>query len=479
MSIAQKAIKGSVLIALGETTGQVCSLIRNVLLARVLTKEDFGIAALLGMTVTMFELGGRLSIEHCVVQSPQGDDSRFLGAAHFLQASLGAFSGLLILVFAPAAAALFKVPDAVWALQLLSVLPVLKGLTHFGVFQMTRTLNFRPFVLIDAIPQLVITALAVPLVYFWKSYAVLVWLLIIKQLAATAGSFVLARSAYRWAFDRAAMVTILRFGWPMLFNGVLLFAIMQGDRFAIGVGYSATELGPYAIAGSISLLPAAMLLKLSGNILLPVMSAIQNDQKTFVVRVRETAEVLSLFSGAYALLMILAGESLVGLIFGPHYADVGSLVLWLALAQAIRLLRNTSTIAAMARGDTQNLLFSNLLRLIGVGLAFPLAAMGASLSAIAACGAIGEAIALVGSFIRLSRKHQIPVSVCLAPFGLATAFILISALLSIMPAVQHHAWLSLPLALAVGAFFLVLHFFRFASTKRLLSQTLPAYLHAR
>lgn len=468
MTLAKKIFKGSIIITSGEVIAQVCSLLRNVILARVLTKADFGVAAILGMTISIFEIGGRLSIEYCLIQSKDGDQPKFMAVAHFIQAALGLISSLLIFVTAHPMAAYFKVPEAAWALQLLAVIPLLRSLGHLDLYRMTRELRFGPGVLSDIVPQLVITIAVWPLTLIWKSYVVLVWLLLVKQLASTVSSHFMAKRPYEWAYDREICLSILKFGWPMLINGLLLFGIMQGDRFAIGIKYTVTELGVYAVAGSLTLVPAATLLRLSGSILLPLLSSARDDAVQFVRTQATTAQILGLFASAYAVFMILAGGPLVRLIFGDKYSDAAALTAWLGFSQALRLLRNVPTIAAMAKGDTKNLMYSNLCRLTGLALAFPLAMAGVSLVTIASCSAVGELVAIIGSFWRFSRMHHIPANTVLPSFLLAAVFIGLSAGLFMLGLPNMTMWIPLlTTTLLVGAI-AVAYLALFGESRRLL-----------
>jgi hypothetical protein len=111
-----KIFRGSVLLTGGEAITQACSLIRNMILARILTKADYGTAALLGMTVSIFEIGGRLSIEQLLVQSKHRREPRVMAVAHFVQSMLGLVSAALVFVTAGPMAVFFGVPDAAWAL---------------------------------------------------------------------------------------------------------------------------------------------------------------------------------------------------------------------------------------------------------------------------------------------------------------------------------------------------------------------------
>jgi O-antigen/teichoic acid export membrane protein len=474
VSVAKKAFKGSMTITLGEVINQGCSMLRNVVLARVLTKADFGTAALLGMSISVFEIGGRLSIEYCLVQSKEGDEPRFMYVAHFIQAMLGLLSGTLIFLTARPMAVFFGIPSAAWALQVLAVIPVLRSLNHLDIFRMNRHLRYGPGVLIDMVPQIVTTLAVWPLSRIWNSYVVLVWLFLAKQTASTLASHFVAERPYRWAYDQRIVNTILTFGWPMLINGFLFFGIMQGDRFAVGIKYSVSELGVYAIAGSLSLIPSATLLRLSGNILLPLMSAAQGNAAQFIRRLRTTSEIVALFSGVYAVVMILGGGPLVTLIFSAKYSESGALTAWLGTAQALRLLRNIPTIAAMAKGDSKNLMYSNLLRISGLALSFPLAMAGASLATIAACSTVGEAVALTGSFWRFARNHRVPIGTYLPAISLAAVFIALSALLTWLGMQKLHPIIPLGTVVVLVAAFATLHLVLFRESRQLLlSKILP------
>ena len=119
-------------------------------------------------------------------------------------------------------------PEAAWALQVLSVLPVLRSLSNLDTFRMTRELRFGPGVLIDLVPQIVTTLAVWPLTQFLKSYVVLVWLALAKQTASTVASHFIAERKYAWAFDWKVVKKIFVFGWPMLVNGFLMFGIHAG-----------------------------------------------------------------------------------------------------------------------------------------------------------------------------------------------------------------------------------------------------------
>ena len=155
---------------------------------------------------------------------------------------------------------------------------------------MTRQMRFGPSVFVDAVPQVLITIAAWPLARVWPSYAVLVWLLLTRQMASTLASHLVAESWYGWHVNWKAIREILSFGWPMLVTGLLTFALVQGDRFALGIAYPTSELAVYTVAASVVLLPALTMRRLAGYILLPILSACQDDPVQFRRRASEAAQ---------------------------------------------------------------------------------------------------------------------------------------------------------------------------------------------
>jgi O-antigen/teichoic acid export membrane protein len=442
MPLAHRVVKGTSVIACGEVITQGCNLLRNIILARALTKADFGVAAMLGMIVSLMEIGGRLSIENLVVQSRQGDQPRFVAVAHSVRSMLGLVSGLLILFSAEPMAVLFKVPEAAWALRMVALIPLISSLSSLDIYRMRREMRFGPSVLNEIVPQIIITLAAWPLTLVWHDYSVLVWLLLIRQLISTAASHLFADRPYRWAYQRSAVKSIFDFGWPMMINGLLLFCIMQGDRFVVGIRFSTEDLGVYAIAGTLALLPSATLMNIAGSLLLPVLSETKDNFALYLRRVEQSSGIISLFSSLYAVVLILAGGSLVALIFGPKYRDASTLTALFGFAQALRLLRGIPTVAAMAKGDTKNLMWSNLYRLAGFILAVPAAFMGASLQTIAVCAALGEAVALIGSFWQFSRRQVVPLRMFVPSWLFSTVFIGMSGALTWFGVTAITSWTS-------------------------------------
>src|SRR5688500_379681 len=110
MNLRAKTFKGSMLLAGGGALGNCMSFVRNMILARVLTKSDFGVAATLGMVITVLEFSAKLGIARFVVQDKEGHQPNFIAAAHLMQFLAGALGAALMVASAPLLERLFEVP---------------------------------------------------------------------------------------------------------------------------------------------------------------------------------------------------------------------------------------------------------------------------------------------------------------------------------------------------------------------------------
>ena len=73
----------------GFGAAQMLSFVRNALIGHALAKGDFGIAAAITLVLQMIETLTDLGADRLIMQAPDGDQPRFLGAAHTLLAARG------------------------------------------------------------------------------------------------------------------------------------------------------------------------------------------------------------------------------------------------------------------------------------------------------------------------------------------------------------------------------------------------------
>jgi len=412
---SRKILKGAVGLTVGQCAAFGLSFVRSIILARMLTRADFGLAASFGMVIGLLELAGRMSFGQQIVQSREGDSEEFQNTSHAFQFVAGVASALLMGSLSVPLAHLFKVPGAAWAFALLALVPLLKGLEHLDVSRCQREINYKPAVLSELVPQLVVTAAAWPVAEMFRDFRAFLLLILGKALLTLVMTHLLGRRRYRWAWCGDMAKGMLAFGWPLLINGFIMFASQQGDQMIVGAAYSLNDLALFSVAGSLAMIPWFIFAQVASSIMLPLLSRVQDSPEAFRTHYRRSAAFTAVGSMITAIPLIVAGEQALVLMYGPKYAGAGRVLAWLGAASAFRFLRLAPAVAAIARADTQTQMFSNVFRALSVLLVLAAVYWRCSIETVAACAVIGELIAFGGCIQRLRRLQSVGVWDSLKP----------------------------------------------------------------
>lgn len=403
-----RVVRGSLVVLAGQIISYGCSLGRNMILARLLTRADFGACAALGMMLGLFELTGKMGISRLLVQDKEGDTPGFVSSVHSVQAAVGLVSAIVMAAGSPLLAKLFKFEGPLWLLMTLGLVALLNGLQHMDVKRCERDLRFGPSMAVEAISQVLVTAAAWPLAKWLPDFRVFLVITLAKSALSCLATHVLAERPYRLRWDVEIISRAAAFGWPLVLTGFLMFGIFQGDQFIVATFYSLEDLAPYGAAASLVMVPGFLIGNVVGSVALPMLSQVQGDNGSFRNRYKALMATFTLASAMASGLMIIGSEAIMRLVYGPKYSGSGVLLAWLAASSAFRNLRIAPATAALSRADSRNSLVSNMGRSVALLPALAVALGGKPIWTIAACGMVGEFFACWVSFRRLEKRDGLP-----------------------------------------------------------------------
>jgi O-antigen/teichoic acid export membrane protein len=349
------------------------------------------------------------------------------------------------------------VPQAAWGFQLMAVIPLLQGFRHFDIARAQRGMNFGPFMR-TAVATEFLTLLAVyPMYLVFGDYRVGLFILILQEILLLALSHLVAARAYRLGFDRELMVRAFHFGWPLLLNAVLLYGVFQGDRLIVANRLGPTELGLFSLAFMLTLVPTKVLSQTQTSLFLPKLAALQDAPEAFarlgLVAV-ETGLVIGL---AVATGFALFGPDTVLILFGEKYAGALTVLIWLAVMQAVRVAKLGISTVAVARGETRSPMAANILRVLLLPVAWLAVGQGAGLVVVVWLAILGEGLGLGVALFLLHRWHRVPAGGLVLPLGLwGATLLLVCIIITVRPPVPeifgNSGWpQALLLAVAAGA----------------------------
>lgn len=401
----------ALLILSGNATTSILLLVRNLLVARLIPVEDYGIAATFAVVMAMVEMASAFGLQQQIVQSKDGDAPRFQAALQAFQVLRGVVAGIVLFLIAGPIARFLGIPEVIWAYQLLALVPVIKAFEHFDIHRLNRQMRFWPMTLTGGVPALLSLLMVWPLATWFGDWRVLLYAILAQIGITVITSHLLADRPYWLVFDRAIMGGSLRFGWPILANSVLLFLVFQGDKLIVGRVLGMEALAIFAMGMTLTLTPTLVIAKTAQNFFLPQLSMPAYEGR-FSEMAGRTLQTVTCAALIFLTVFFLFGGPIVYRILGEDFAELAPLLVWFTIGQTLRLGKVGPAIVALSLGDTSNAMIANILRgLMLPCIWFVLVQTGSILYALWIVIAAEAAGALLAHGLLVWRSHHLTWSV--------------------------------------------------------------------
>ncbi|SMY09294.1 oligosaccharide flippase family protein [Flavimaricola marinus] len=441
----------ALLILSGNAATSFFLLVRNLLIARLISVEDYGIGATFAVAMAIVEMASFLGLQQQIIQDRDGNDPRFQAALQGFQLLRGVIAAIVMFLMADWIAAFLGIPEVAWAYQLMAVVPLLNGLQHFDIHRLNREMRFMPLLLTGLLPAVLSVVAVWPLYLWFGDYRVTLYALIFFIAVSVATSHLMAQRPYQIAFDRAVIRRSLSFGWPLLVNGFLLFLVFQGDKMIVGRELGMETLAIFAMGMTLALSPALIISKSAQNFFLPQLSQSDISAAQFQQRGILAVETVLAMTLAFVLGMALLGPAVVHLLLGESYAELATLLIWFAIVQGLRIFKVGPQTIAMALGHTRNDMYANIARILVFPAAWYWAVVSGDLLILLGIALLGEALALIVALYLLQRRCQFPVRLIRRPMIGSVLALVVAGLLAGLPALNPQVPIAGPLLALIGA----------------------------
>jgi len=398
--------RSALLILSGNATASLLLLARNLIVARFIPVEDYGIAATFAVAMAMVEMASAFGLQQQIIQSKEGDDHRFQAALHGFQLLRGVGAGVALFLIANPIARFLDIPEVAWAYQLLALVPVIKACEHFDVHRFSRQMRFWPLILTGSVPALLSLLAAWPLAIWLGDWRVMLYAILAQISFRVLTSHLVAERPYHLIFDRAIMRRSLRFGWPILTNSILLFLVFQGDKLIVGRALGMEALAIFAMGMTLTLTPTMVIAKSAQNFFLPQLSAAAGTPH-FGEIANCALQMVTSAALVFLAVVFIFGGPVLHILFGEKYASLTPLLIWFGIGQTLRVLKAGPAIVALSLGHTENAMNANLIRVFALPLIWIVANNTGSILYILFMVVFSEILSAMIAFYLLARKSNL------------------------------------------------------------------------
>jgi O-antigen/teichoic acid export membrane protein len=342
-------------------TFHIIKVFSNVILAKLLSPESFGLAYLATVIGTGLEMASDIGIGPNFIQHRHGDDPRFHNTAWTIQLLRSLMIAAALVLLAVPISRVYQDARLAKILVLSGGVAVISGFNSTALYTLDRRLAFRQSSILRILGDVVSTGATIISALMTPT----VWAIIIGGYVAAifrlvASHWINTGVPNRFCWDTDSRRELLVFGKWVLVSTAITFFANQTDRLLLGRLESLELLGVYGLALTVATVPQMFGQRMATMVLFPLlakqarMDIAQLEPK--LLRARRV--VLS--AGLVTVLgVMLASPWFFRVLYDQRYAAAGWITQILCVYMWFSGLQLSADRALLAMGDARSLALSN------------------------------------------------------------------------------------------------------------------------
>ena len=334
----------------GQASAQATSAAASIVLAHLLTPQDFGLA---GMALVFAGIGtvfGGVALSAALIQRPvlQEEDR---STAFWTSVAAGSFFMLLGIGISPLVADFFGRPAVAPLFAATSVLFLLSSLSATQTALLTREMNFRSLEIRGIASGLAAAAAAVALGFAGAG----AWAMVGQALVQAGTSVALLWTLSPWrptfTYSMASLRTLGSYSGKTLVSQVLGYLVNNIDNLLVGRFLGSVPLGLYTVAYNTMFLPLSRVSMPIQQVLFSAFSRLQSEPKRLADAWARGNQVISAVNVPAFLGMAVVAPDFVPVVLGDKWRAAAPVLQFLSLAGVGSTLQtlNWSTVQAIGR----------------------------------------------------------------------------------------------------------------------------------
>lgn len=354
-SLKNLALKGSVWTLGGYAIAQAFRLGSNVILAKLLFPEAFGLMTLVAIFMQGIAMFSDIGIVPSIIQNKRGNDPDFLNTAWTIQVIRGVLIWLIACIGAYPYAMIYDEPILMAMIPVAGLSAIIAGFNSTSLALANRKLNLGKITLLELATQLI--AIAVMIGWVWVHPTV--WGLVAGGLVSAFVKMMLShlliegiKNKFHW--DKECASSLFRFGRWIMGSTALTFIAGQMNRLLLGALMGTATLGIYSIAGMFTATASSAIQTLGSKILFPSYAEIvrTNDHDRLYKTLKKTRIVIIASSWFVSIILIILGSKMIDLLYDDRYGDAVWMIQILPLGSLVGVLTLSYQNVLLAKGKS-------------------------------------------------------------------------------------------------------------------------------
>ncbi|MEZ4369886.1 MAG: oligosaccharide flippase family protein [Polyangiaceae bacterium] len=471
MSLAYRAVLGALWTIASSVGGRVVGLVANIVLAALLTPEQYGEANVAMIIVYTANMATYLGFGQYLVANPKaGKDVAF--HATFYHISVGWLALVCVVLAGGYFAKLYESPDLGFYISGVALAVAMDRVSFIPGRILAREMRFKVLGLSQMSGEFMYAGAALVLAFMGYGAKSLVYASIMRSMVTLS---ILTLSAERAMWLTPSRINwkttreLINFGLPISIGNILHFGSAKWDNLIVGKVLGTAVVGQYNFAYNIADIPAAQVGEHIGDVLLPSFGKLPDAaaQKRALAR---ASGLLSLIVFPLAVGLGAVAHSLQRAFLKPNWNLVGSMLVLLSVLSIVRPVGWLISSYLQATLRPRVIMILEAVKATGIVVFVYIFARW--LGPLWACTAVGMAFGThaLASIWVIKAQDQVPMSHLLRPIGrpLLACVPMVGVVLAIrygLHSPSWNAWAALLVEVAAGAVAYLVGAFVFAGAQ--------------
>lgn len=360
-SLKDKTVKGTFWSAADTFLAQGVSFVVGIVLARLLSPEEYGLIGIVTIFVTVMLGVVDSGFSNALIRKQDATDEDY-NTLFIFNLAVSVFMFALLYVGAPLIAKFFERQQLVELVRVMGLILILQALSIVQNTILTKKIDFK-----TKTKASVISAVASGVIGIAMAFAGFgVWSLVAQQLSRQ-----LFYSGCLWLFNKwwpklkvntTSLKYMWGFGWKLLVSGLLDNIWKEIYQLVVGKFYSPATLRQYTRSKQYASIFSSNLAGIVQRVSYPVLSELQDDKQRMVNGYRRIIKIAMFITAGLMIPLGAVAEPLIYCLIGPQWHQAATFLPLICISMSLYPLHSINLNMLQVQGRTDIFLYLEIVK---------------------------------------------------------------------------------------------------------------------
>jgi PST family polysaccharide transporter len=349
-----RSTRGGLATISGQGVQFVVQMAATMILARLLTPQDFGLVGMATVIIGFVGLFKDLGLSQATVQRDevtQGDVS----ALFWMNVIASAILMIISMSLAPVLAWFYGDKRLIAITLTLSICFIFSGLGAQQAALLRRQMRFGALVTAELVSMIASIIVAIVFAALGFKY----WAIVAQTMTSSALGAIMVWSLSGWVPGKpvfgARVKSMAAFGANLVGFEFCNYFSRNADNFLIGWWWGAASLGLYSKAYTLLVLPLRQINAPVASVAVPMLSRLQNEPERYRRAYRKAIDAVNLVTMPGIGFLLVCADWIIRIVLGPQWLSASRIFIYLGLCAFLQPLANSTGWLFISQGRSREL----------------------------------------------------------------------------------------------------------------------------